>query len=179
MENKIEIETERLLIRSYIEADATALFSLVEANKNHIADSMPYTLSQNTSAVKSGDYILETLAELQSGKKIALGIFLRSELIGQAILKSFDWKLPKCELGYFIHHAQQRNGFATETVAALVQYGSKELKLVKLFARIEASNLASKHVVEKNGFTLKGMMEKDFRTASGKLVDVEYYEFVY
>lgn len=59
------------------------------------------------------------------------------------------------ELGYWIAEPFWQQGFATEAVRLMVDYGFKEFPVQRIFARPFARNKASCRVLEKVGFTLE------------------------
>ena len=54
-------------------------------------------------------------------------------------------------------------GIASKAVCLTVEYASEELKLNTLEASVFKSNIASKKVLERNGFELAGCLRKGFR----------------
>ena len=48
-------------------------------------------------------------------------------------------------------------------------------KFQKLFLRTHASNISAKKVAENCGFELEGIIRKDYKTTSGKIIDLAYY----
>lgn len=59
------------------------------------------------------------------------------------------------ELGYWIAEPFWKQGFATEAVRQMVDYGFREFPVQRIFARPFARNKASCRVLEKAGFTLE------------------------
>jgi ribosomal-protein-alanine N-acetyltransferase len=56
------------------------------------------------------------------------------------------------ELGYILHAAQWRRGYATEMVESVIAIGFDKLGFAEIYAGIDPANVASRHVLEKNGF---------------------------
>jgi RimJ/RimL family protein N-acetyltransferase len=108
---------------------------------------------------------------------LSYGIYLKEEnnLIGHIFAKSIEWKIPKCEIGYYIDKNYEGKGYITEAVNTLVEYCFTHLKMQKIFIRIIPGNAGSRRVAEKAGFTLEGLLRKEFRTHDNELVDVEYF----
>ena len=65
-------------------------------------------------------------------------------------------------IGYSLHPQYWGQGFATEIVAYLVPYCREQLHLEKIGATCDTRNIASQHVLEKNGFVQTARREKDF-----------------
>jgi len=64
------------------------------------------------------------------------------------------------ELGYWLAEPYWGKGIATAAVPAMVDFGFRELNLVRLQALVFARNTASAHVLEKCGFKLEGRLVK-------------------
>lgn len=63
------------------------------------------------------------------------------------------------EIGYFMKEKFRSNGYMSEAVQLLLQFGFGEMKLKKIFAITGASNLASQTVLRKNGFIAASVEE--------------------
>ena len=96
--------------------------------------------------------------------------------MGQISVKEINWRVPKCELGYFIASASAGKGFATEAVTAITVYCFETLKMAKVMLRIENTNEPSLRVARACGYTLSGTLRNDFRSAGGRLMDCEVWE---
>jgi len=77
------------------------------------------------------------------GLRLLEGIFLRS-----------------AELGYWLGQPYWRKGIVSAAVPVIVDFGFKELDLVRLQALVFARNTASAHILEKCGFRLEGRLVK-------------------
>ncbi|MDD5398599.1 MAG: GNAT family protein [Dehalococcoidia bacterium] len=64
------------------------------------------------------------------------------------------------EVGYWLAEPYWGKGIATAALAVIVDFGFRELDLVRLQALVFARNPASAHVLEKGGFKLEGRMVK-------------------
>lgn len=78
------------------------------------------------------------------------------------------------ELGYMIDPDAWDNGYATDAVGAIVDYGFDELRLAKVRASAFAWNDASIRVLEKAGFTHEGSL-RDHALVDGERVDLEVF----
>ena len=80
--------------------------------------------------------------------------------IGELCFKGIS-KEGVTEIGYGIGDDYQGCGYATEAVAALVDWALGQPNTVTVKAEVEASNVASKCVLEKAGFTPTGETGKE------------------
>lgn len=60
------------------------------------------------------------------------------------------------ELGYGVAEKYRNRGYAAEAVSALVNWAFRQPGVIGITAEIEASNTASRRVLEKTGFTPTG-----------------------
>ncbi len=98
-----------------------------------------------------------------------------SHIIGSIILKNIDWSVPKAELAYFIDGEYEGKGFTSYAVKWLTEYAFSDLKMEKLYIKLNPENEGSKKVAIKNGFEKEGYFKREFRTGQGVLTDVERY----
>ena len=71
------------------------------------------------------------------------------------------------EIAYWIAPAHQQEGYGTEAVALLVDYGFRDLGFHRIMARMIESNDPSRRLVESLGFTHEGTFrEHTFRDGS-------------
>lgn len=77
-------------------------------------------------------------------------------------------------LGYCIARKYWGMGVATHAVRRIVELGFQEMDIVRVEALIIQSNVASRRVLEKAGFSLEGTMYK-YKLIKGKLRDCFLY----
>ena len=176
----LKIETSRLLIRTYILSDAISLFQLIDSNKEILADYFPMTIEKTSSIMSTRKYILERNSDRKSGQSLFAGIFLKDskKLIGQVIAKDINWRVPKCELGYFLDKSNFGKGIGSEAVNLFTEHCFNELGIEKITLRIEPKNIASKKLAKKCSYKLIGIAKNDFRSTEGRLMDCELWERV-
>ena len=103
-----------------------------------------------------------TEAKLQSaiGTKKFVIIF-DSKLVGSISLHlQTDILRKNAEIGYWLGEQHWGKGIITQAVPQMIDYGFKNMDIVRIFARIFGTNKASQKVVEKCGFILEGKYEK-------------------
>lgn len=81
----------------------------------------------------------------------------------------------EAELGYWIGQEHWGCGYCTEAAEKLIEYGSKELRFMRITARHLASNPASGRVMQKCGMKLSGTSEGNDR--NGENAKFVHYEF--
>ncbi|MBU2906452.1 GNAT family N-acetyltransferase [Arenibacter algicola] len=166
--NKIHLQT-------IAEKEAKELFSLINRNKERLARYFPLTLKKNENIDSTINYLKELTQKTKKKEIYALGIYSQQVLIGMMFVKNIDWRVPKCELGYFIDKAYEGKGIMSIAIDETIKYCFENLKMEKIFLRNGTENIGSKRLAEKKGFELEGIMRREFRLETKELVDVEYY----
>ncbi len=92
------------------------------------------------------------------------------ELIGTAMMFSFNHEAKHAEIGYVFHKDYWGKGYGTEAVKLMCDFAFKDLNLHKLHARVIDTNTGSVRVLEKNGFKLEG------RLADYDFIEGRYYD---
>ncbi|MEC1290432.1 GNAT family protein [Bacillus mojavensis] len=96
--------------------------------------------------------------------------------IGITSLQRIDWAIPKCEIGYWVNTKFSGNGYMTEVVKKLADFGLNNLKFRRIEIRCESTNLKSRAIPERLGFVFEGTLRNDDLSADGsKLTDTCFY----
>jgi RimJ/RimL family protein N-acetyltransferase len=151
----IFLETERLVLRRFTEADVDNLFDL---------DGDPEVMRFLTGGKPTPrDVILnETLPRfLRYYERFeGFGFWAAIEKSTGEFLGWFEFRPPKgggpgeIELGYRLKKSAWSKGYATEGSRALIRKGFTEFGVRRVFAQTMAVNSASRRVMEKAGLTL-------------------------
>jgi len=100
------------------------------------------------------------------------------ELIGYLQVKNIAWEIPAAELGYFIGSRWQRQGYASESLRALVRIVMQRLGFERIVLRILPTNRESLGLARKLGFHDEGLHRKAYRCGQGELHDVRVLSIV-
>jgi RimJ/RimL family protein N-acetyltransferase len=162
------LETPRLLLRRLEERDATEIARLMsdwEVVKQTISIPLPYT---QTHAVH---WIKRSAKGWRRKMNFCLAIEDKGQgkLVGSLSLrrKSF-FSRNVGVLGYWIGRDYWGKGMAGEAVEALLKVGVDGLGLRQVEARVFTDNMASRRVLEKNGFILKSKSSVYLKSRGGK-----------
>ena len=165
------LETRRLTLRNFREADISELIPLIGARE--IAATtlrIPHPYTHN--------HALEFLTGYAKGPDLVLAIVLRAQgrLCGGIGLHPEN-PHQRAELGYWIGLPYWGHGYATEAAQAVVRYGFNELKLNRIFASHFKENRASQRVLTKLGMRREGCMRQHvFKW--GQFIDLELYSIL-
>ncbi|WP_409291439.1 GNAT family N-acetyltransferase [Peribacillus sp. SCS-37] len=86
------------------------------------------------------------------------GIRFNGELIGMIGLHYIDWQNRSTSIGYFLSESAQGKGIITRCVTSLLDYIFTVLGLYRVEIKCAESNLRSRAIPERLGFTLEGTM---------------------
>lgn len=165
------IYTARLIVRSFRAADASDLYEYLSNPQTYIYEpGGPITM--NLAGVVAAD--MATSPDFWAVEVAAIG-----KQIGQLYLKQIEpLELLTCELGYIFNPAYQRQGYASEAAAALVDYAFTVREMHRIFAHCNPENTASWKLLERIGFRREGLLRRNIffrRNASGAPVWTDTY----
>jgi RimJ/RimL family protein N-acetyltransferase len=156
MAGKLMIETERLLLREFDEADVSSFYLL---------GSDPAVMRFLGDRLTSIEQALEVLRTrpIADYRKHGYGRWAcidkaSGELIGFSGLKYLD-DLQEVDLGYRFLPAYWGRGLATESGRAVLDYGFAKLGLPEIIGLVAPENSASVRVLEKLGFAFVRIIE--------------------
>lgn len=167
----LKLETERLTMQPFNKEDSIRIKEL--ANNKELATILglpfPYELEH------AEDWIAIQPEQIQKGLEYPLTIVNKkeNEIIGTITLR-IDKNNNKGELGYWIGRDYWGNGFATEAVNRIIEFGFNQLDLNKIWASAISRNKASSIVLEKAGFQKEGRLKQN-RLLQNEYEDVDVY----
>jgi len=163
------IETPRLLLRDFQDADWTAVhtYAADPAVVRHM------NWGPNTEA-DTRAFVAQAIALAQRSPRrtyhLAVVLKATGELIGGATLRMLDSDPLVGELGYTLHPAAWGKGYATELAAAVLAFGFKDLNLRRIWATCRPENLASYRILRKVGLAFEEYLQNE-RQVRGQWVD--------
>jgi len=163
------IETERLVIRCYEPGDASKLHDAITRSLDHLRPWLPWVQHEPKAPEARVDLVRMFRGQFDLGMDYAFGIFdkMETEVIGSTGLHTRIGKNAR-EIGYWIGVDHIGKGYATEAVSALVRTGFAIEELSRIEIRCAPDNTSSRHVPEKLGFRMEGVIQ---RTLSDDIVD--------
>ncbi|MGQ7355216.1 GNAT family N-acetyltransferase [Streptococcus suis] len=151
------LETNRLLIRPWCEADAADLF--VYASHPDVGPAAGWPAHQ--SVEESREIINTVLSQPETYALVHKETGQVIGSIGLMIGKQGGLDLPdsEAEIGYWIGHSFWGQGLVPEASQVLLDYGFSQLNLEKIWCRASVENTKSLRVQEKLGFVYQYLME--------------------
>jgi RimJ/RimL family protein N-acetyltransferase len=163
------IETERLVIRCYEPRDAPLLKEAIDSSLEHLRPWMPWAEDEPQTLEEKTELVRYFRSNYDAGENFTCGIFSadETELIGGTGLH------PRIgpgglEIGYWIRASATRQGFVTESTAALTRVGFEICDADRIEIRIEPGNDASFGVPRKLGFTEEATLRRRLPAPKGE-----------
>ncbi|TWD81475.1 RimJ/RimL family protein N-acetyltransferase [Kribbella amoyensis] len=151
------LQTERLRLRPFDDADADALFTLhSNAYVLRYWDSPPWT-----EPARAERFIKACRQLEEDGAGARLAVESDGAFIGWCGLTSWNPDFRSASLGYCFGEAAWGHGYATETARAVLRWAFDTLDLNRVQAEADTRNVASARVLEKLGFVHEGTLRED------------------
>ena len=169
------LETDRLIVRPYEEADAPLLFPLV-SNPN----STKYTLWEHHKTIDDTDFFVRDYARSRYAEGVPEPMALawkddpERKPIGSVGCFWGSHPHRTMELGYWLAEPFWGRGLMAEACRAMVTYSFLSLQPERIQARVIEGNTASIRVLEKLGFRFEGTLRSAILRRE-KFEDVWFY----
>lgn len=145
------------VVRTYTLDDAEQLFAVVNANRDRLH---PWMLWEpgTRSAADLRAFIEQSLAS-DTNYLDANGIWMGQELVGSVGLR-LEPLHSSGEIGYWLDSGVVGRGLVTRACRLFIDYGFRELGLHRISITAAATNLRSRAVPERLGFTQEGVLRQ-------------------
>ena len=153
---KVILETDRLLLREFVEDDAESFFKL--NNYPEVLRFVPDKPLLNVEQARQTliDHPIADYRRYGFGRGACI-LKSTGEQIGFAGLKYLD-ELGEVDVAYRLLPAHWGQGLATEVALASVRYGFAALGLKRIIGLVMPKNIASVRVLEKTGLRYSGTL---------------------
>lgn len=177
------LETARLVLRAARPGDGAALHESVQQSLARLRPWMPWAQSDTTPEASEG-VVRRMHGQFALRQDLPYLMFERLHGGGEGLhvggtgLHRIDWTVPRFEIGYWVRSGFEGQGLVTEAVRALARMAFDRLRAARVEIRMDTNNTASRHVAERAGFTLEGILRRDTLTPDGRLRDTCVYSRV-
>ncbi|MDX6481864.1 MAG: hypothetical protein QOG85_2374 [Gaiellaceae bacterium] len=147
------IETERLVIRCYEPRDAAVMKDMIDSSLDHLRPWMPWAEAEPQTLDEKVELLRRFRSQFDAGDNFVMGMFSadESEQLGGTGLH-LRGDPGGLEIGYFVRASATRQGYVTESTAALTRVGFEVCGADRIEIRIDPTNEASLGVPRKLGF---------------------------
>ena len=145
-----------IALRLLGERDAAEVFALVDRNRDHLRQWMPW-VSEGYGLDDATRWLRSSLEQLARNDGFQAGITFEGSLVGAIGFHGIDWASRKTTIGYWLSADAQGRGIMTTACRALVHHALVELGLNRVEIRCGTGNVRSRRIPERLGFTLEGV----------------------
>ncbi len=168
MKNRLEINSERLVLRKLVDEDAEALFKYrSDAITNQYQGWIPKTIDDTKNFISK---IAENIDEYDTWFQFAIISKANDELIGDIGIHFFDVDRYQVEIGCTLSKDYHGKGLANEALRSMINYLFNDLNKQRITCSIDPLNQASIKMVERLGF------RKEAHFKQSILIDGEWYD---
>lgn len=145
------LETDRLILRPFELSDIQAVFECWESDPS-VAKYMFW--SSHNDINKTKEWITSEIQKISSDEWYRWAVIEKrtNNLIGTGLIY-LEHEYNLYEIAYNFGKEYWGNGFATETMSAILQYAKNTLGIKELVGRYAKENIASGNVLKKLGFS--------------------------
>ncbi|MCX7983608.1 MAG: GNAT family N-acetyltransferase [Bacteroidetes bacterium] len=148
-----------LYLRTLSLEDAPELFTLIERNRSHLRQWLPWVDATRT-IENTIAFIESALQQKLSNHGFQCGIWYQNKLVGVIGYHTIDWNNKNVELGYWLGKEYEGKGIMTKSCRALIDYAFTEYKLHRVQIRCAVGNHRSRAVIERLGLVQEGIMRE-------------------
>jgi ribosomal-protein-serine acetyltransferase len=165
------LETARLVMRLPEAGDGALIYPAARESLPELKPWMVWA-TDDYSEKDAEEWCRRAAARALLREQLAYLIFLRDggSHLGNVSAFEFDWKVGKCEIGYWLSMPYCGHGYMAEAVGALVLM-LQSLSIQRIRICMDARNIKSRRVAERAGFELEGILRSDFLAVNGELGD--------
>jgi len=150
------MEKNKIKLRSFSLTDKKRMAELANNKKiwDNLRNAMPHPYSE-----KDAENFIKMC--LSKNPMTFFAIELEGELVGSiALVPQLDVYRKSAEIGYWVGEPYWGKGNATEAIHQILEFGFKNLDIVRIFTGVYGHNIASQKVLEKNGFQKEAVFKK-------------------
>lgn len=175
MEPVISISHE-LILRVLRPSEAGALFSLVQKNRAHLREWLPW-VDATRGPVDTRKFLEISYAGFMKGAGFNFGIRYHGGLVGIIGFHGFDMANRVTSLGYWLSKDACGKGIMRQSVAACIRYAFVERGMNRLYIRCASGNFRSKRIPESLGFIHEGT-QREAEWLYDHYVDLDVYSLL-
>jgi ribosomal-protein-serine acetyltransferase len=170
---KVDDEIELQLFQPH---HALKLFQLVEENRDHLREWLPWVDSMTT-PFQFESLIPYWLTQFAENNGCNTGIVYKGELVGSIALQQMDWHNGITSIGYYLSKRAEGHGIMTRCVHALLNYCFFQLGLNRVEIKCGEKNVKSRSIPERLGFVKEGKL-RDGEQLYGRFHDIIVYSML-
>lgn len=143
-------------LRAIAEPDAEEVFALVDANRAHLREWLPW-VDANTEVTHTREFILSAVKQGKDGLGFTCAIVHGGRIVGIVGYHPIDWANKSVEIGYWLGSEAVGRGIMTRSCRALIDHAFGALGLNRVAIPAAVGNARSRAIPERLGFTSEGI----------------------
>lgn len=152
------------------ERHAAALFALVDKNRQHLRQWLPWV--DSTTAVDDNKaFIQSALQQFANNEGFQTALFYQGHLVGMVGYHTIDWLNRSVEIGYWIGADFQGRGLIARACRFMTDYAFNQLGLNRVVIRCAVGNTRSAAIPRQLGFTQEGVFRQQ-QTLNNQFIDL-------
>jgi ribosomal-protein-serine acetyltransferase len=171
---RLEID-ERLFLRPVAAADAEAIYALVAADRERLAEWMPWAAEQTLAGTH--EFVAESSAQQAREDGFQAVLVRDGEVAGVAGFHGIDRINRATTLGYWLASPHQGEGLMTAAVRALIEHAFGVWRLHRITIHAAVANRRSRAIPERLGFSEEGVM-RESQLVGGRYLDGVLYSLL-
>lgn len=171
----IDIDSNKFILRNYIEDDLDNFFKLHSNNKVWKFSNKKPLEDINKAKI----FLLNIIKDNTENKPTMQALFLKSskKFIGEAGVVSYSKENRRVCIGYNFLPEYWGFGYATEITRLILKKLFEEKNIQRIEALVVKGNVASEKVLEKNGFIKEGEL-RNFAYINNEYKNVYFYGII-
>ena len=159
-------------LRVLEDSDAAELYAVIEANRAHLSQWLPWAPGQTLDATRA--FIAHTRKQLSGNDGFQCGILDSGRIIGVVGFHRVDWANRGTSLGYWLASREQGRGTMTLAVRALIDWAFDGWALNRVEIRAAVDNRPSRDVLRRLGLREEGVL-RGVERIGGRYLDHVVY----
>jgi ribosomal-protein-alanine N-acetyltransferase len=156
--DKVKIDTDRLVIRSFTQGDALGMHKVL--NDQKVLKYLNYEPMSIETVQNNVNFLIKSYSKNVHKKIVqqSMAIILKKteKLIGWTGIGELEYDPSQIEIYYTIISDYWNKGYASEAATAVLEFAFCKVQLDDVVAVINPENIASKRVIEKIGLNYIG-----------------------
>jgi ribosomal-protein-serine acetyltransferase len=172
--DKMKIQVDDAISLEFIEEiHAESLLNLVNANRAHLMEWLPWVDSMQT-VVNFRDYISHCKKLADENTDFGYAIIIDKNIVGRIGLHRINHQNKIGEIGYWLADGLQGRGVMHKCCRALINFGFTTQGLNRIEIKCGLGNDKSRAIAEKLGFKQEGIL-RQAEWLNGRFIDLYLY----